>query len=365
MQIKQLTAERFRNLQSLCLEPASDCNVIIGENAQGKTNILEAIWLFTGSKSFRGAKDKEMVAFEQPSAFLQMDFFASGRVQSAQIHIEKNRIATLNELKLSSPAKLAGHFCGIVFSPTHLQLIKDGPQERRKFIDAAYCQLRPAYLSILSEYMHILQQRNTVLKDCKYHRDLADLLDIFSEKLALSAVKVWAARTAYVEKIAPLAAEIYDGISGKKEQLSLCYQSSISVCGLSPEQQKELFLQTLRQNREQDMAMGFTTVGPHRDDLEVTVNANCARTYASQGQQRSAVLALKLAEASLLREVTGEQPIALLDDVMSELDPFRQEYILNHIRDWQVFITCCDPSALLRMNSGKQFHMKQGALIQV
>lgn len=364
MQIKRLQAEGFRNLSSLLIEPASDCNVIIGENAQGKTNVLEAIWLFTGSKSFRGAKDKEMIAFDQTGASLQMDFFAAGRDQTAKLLIDKGRNAVLNDIRLPSASKLAGSFCGVVFSPTHLQLIKQGPQERRHFIDAAYCQLRPGYLTVLSEYLHTLQQRNTVLKDSRRHRELDDLLDIFSDRLASCAVKVWAARTAYVQKLAPIAAEIYGGISGHREKLDIVYQNTVQLQQATPEEQKSLFLKALAENRDQDAAMGFTTVGPHRDDLQVTVDGNCARSFASQGQQRSAVLALKLAEASLLRAVTGEQPVALLDDVMSELDPFRQEYILNHIRDWQVFITCCDPSALLRMNSGKQFHMKQGKLLQ-
>lgn len=363
MQIKQLAAQRFRNLQNFVLEPSPDCNVIIGSNAQGKTNVLEAIWLFTGSKSFRGAKDREMVAFEQQDAVLQMDFFAAGRDQTAQITVDKGRTATLNELKLSSPSKMAGVFCGVVFSPTHLQLIKQGPQERRHFIDAAYCQLRPGYLAVLTEYLHTLQQRNTLLKDSRYNSQVLDLLDIFSERLASSAVKVWAARSAYVQKLAPQAAEIYGGISRQTERFNLVYQNSANIEQLPPEQQKQAFLQALDACREQDLAMGYTTIGPHRDDLLVTVDGNCARAYASQGQQRSAVLALKLAEASLLRQVTGEQPVALLDDVMSELDPMRQEYILNHIRDWQVFITCCDPSALLRMKSGKQFHMEQGVLM--
>ena len=364
MQIKQLTAQRFRNLQDFTLQPSPDCNVIIGPNAQGKTNVLEAIWLFTGSKSFRGAKDREMIAFDQQNALLKMGFFAAQRDQTADIVIEKGRTATLNELKLSSPSKMAGVFCGVVFSPAHLQLIKQGPQERRHFIDAAYCQLRPGYLSVLSEYLHTLQQRNTLLKDSRHNSQVLDLLDIFSDRLATGAVKVWAARQAYIQKLAPQAAEIYGGISRQTEKLEISYQNSANIQQIPPEQQKEAFLSALSACREQDLAMGFTTIGPHRDDLSVTVDGNCARAYASQGQQRSAVLALKLAEASLLRQVTGEQPIALLDDVMSELDPMRQEYILNHIRDWQVFITCCDPSALLRMKSGKQFHMKQGVLIE-
>ena len=361
MRVIQMTAERFRNLQSVCLQPAPDCNVIVGENAQGKTNILEAIWLFTGGKSFRGAKDGEMVAFDQPDALLQMDFFAAGREQTAQVRIDKGRSVCLNGLEWTSPAKLAGHFCGIVFSPTHLQLIKDGPEQRRRFLDAAYCQVRPAYLSALATYLHILRQRNTLLKDCRGHRDLEDLLQVFTEKLVSAAAQVWAARTDYVRQLAPLAAEIYGGISGQREKMTVTYDGTVDLSG-EPSAWPEKLQAALEQAWQQDIVMGCTTVGPHRDDLRIEIDGKPARAYGSQGQQRSAVLALKLAEASLLRQATQEQPIALLDDVMSELDPSRQEYVLNHIRDWQVFITCCDPSALLRMKSGKQFHMERGTL---
>ncbi|MBR7092471.1 MAG: DNA replication/repair protein RecF [Clostridia bacterium] len=363
MLVKQLTAEHFRNLQTLCLQPCEGCNVIVGQNAQGKTNILEAIWLFTGSKSFRGAKDRELVELDRPEALLSMDFTAAGREQKAELHIDKGRSFTLNGIRLASPAKMAGHFCGIVFSPVHLQLVKDGPEARRRFLDAAYCQHRPGYVTVLGTYLRLLQQRNALLKDARFHRDLEGLLDVFSEKLAAAGAQVWAARQAYVRSLTPVAAEIYGGISAEKEKMTLQYRSSVALPP-QEEQWQACFLQALADNREQDLACGSTGVGPHRDDLEIQIDAMPARTYASQGQQRSAVLALKLAEASLLQQTTKEKPVALLDDVMSELDPARQEYILNHILDWQVFITCCDPGPLLRMKSGQQFRIRQGRLLR-
>lgn len=356
MRVDRLAFDGFRNLIAGEVCPGEDVNIFYGDNAQGKTNLLEAIWLFTGARSFRGAKDRELVQFGREQAVLTMDLFAGGRDQQAKLTVDSRRHAELNGLSGSPAAKLAGQFCGIVFSPTHLSLIKDGPEGRRKFVDAAYCQLRPAYIRTLSEYNRVLTQRNAVLKS----EGPEELLCLWDEKLAALGSRIVLARAAYLRKLAPVMDEIYTGLSSGKEKFSVQYLSAVPVG--SEEEIKEGLLRLMQSRRREDRGAGFTTAGVHREDLCAEIDGNSARVFGSQGQQRSAVLAMKLAEAAVLKEVTGEQPIALLDDVMSELDVSRQDYILNRIRGWQVFITCCEPSAVLRLTGGKAFEIKEGKI---
>lgn len=363
MQVSRLSFDGFRNLKTGCFEPAPGVNVIVGENAQGKTNLLEAIWLFTGTKSFRSAKDSDLIAFDSEKSYLEMAFDADGREQNAKITIENRRTATLNGIKQSSAAKLAGVFCGIVFSPIHLSLIKGGPSERRRLIDAAYCQLRPTYVKILSEYARILAQRNALCKARDTGNAAAEMMDLWDRQLAQAGCRILHARQRYVQRMAIAARSIYQGLSSGKEVFDLGYASTVRILPEeTPAEMAMKLYEELRLHRREDFAAGFTTVGPHRDDMEVFIDGNSARSFGSQGQQRSAVLAIKLAEAALLEEVTGEKPIALLDDVMSELDHSRQEYILNHIQDWQVFITCCDPAPLKSLKNGQKTYVKNGKL---
>lgn len=362
MLVTRLSFENFRNLEDSSIRPVPGVNIVYGSNAQGKTNLLEAFWFFTGGRSFRGTKDAETVAFGAQKAVLKLEFTAAGREQEAELSIARRRSAVLNGVPQKAASHLAGQFCAVVFSPAHLSLIKDGPEGRRRFLDAAYCQIRPGYIRVLTEFQRTLTQRNALLKDLRAGLGDGRLLDIWDERLAASGAQVFAARTAYIRRLSRPAEEIYAGLAGGRESFSLRYESSTGEEGVSPEQARERLYEKLHGSHAADLAAGFTTVGPHRDDLTVEISGLSARTYASQGQQRSAVLALKLAEASVLREVTGEQPVALLDDVMSELDVSRQDYILNHIHDWQVFLTCCDPSAVMRLSAGRAFHVERGRI---
>ena len=363
MRVKELSFDGFRNLHSGRWQPDGGVNILYGDNAQGKTNLLEACWLFTGSRSFRGAKDTEMVQFGADAARLGLTFEAGGREQEAAITIKQRRSVSLNGISLPSASKLAGTFCGVVFSPAHLSLIKDGPDGRRRFIDAAYCQLKPAYIGALTEYQKALTQRNAFLKQCKevgFTPEAGEMLDLWDHTLAAAGARLTLARRHYVRRLEPLAATIYDGLSAGREQLTLVWDTPITAESL-PEMAAQ-WLDAFRQARRSDLAVGFATAGPHREDLRVLIQDKEARSYGSQGQQRSAVLALKLAEATLLQDVTGEKPVAFLDDVMSELDTSRQDYILNHIDGWQVFITCCEPSAALKNTAAKVFSVKQGVI---
>ena len=366
MFVRNLTFRHFRNLLPGEFTPGEGVNILYGDNAQGKTNLLEACWLFTGAKSFRGAKDGELVAFGEEKAELSMDFFAAGREQNAAIAIQQRRQAALNGVKLPSATKLAGTFCGVVFSPAHLSLVKDGPEGRRRFVDAAYCQLKPGYVGLLAEYQKVLTQRNAFLRQCRDNGLVSgqvEMLELWDHSLAAAGGRLTFARRHYVERLSPLVTAIYDGLSSGREQLTPLWQSQVPTNGTAAEIAAR-WMDALRQARKADVAAGFSTVGAHREDLQLLLDGTPVRTYGSQGQQRSAVLALKLAEASLLQQVTEEPPVAFLDDVMSELDVSRQDYILNHIEGWQVFITCCEPSPTLRATAGRVFSVRQGQITE-
>ncbi len=360
MIINTLALKQFRNIENMQLHFSDTVNIIYGENAQGKTNILEALWLFTGMKSFRGSKDAEQIHFSFDKATVKVQFDADGLEQSASIEFSDKKSIFLNEVKQSNSTALSERYHAVIFSPEHLSLVKGGPRERRSFCDNALCQIKPGFSEYLSKYKKNLVQRNALLKDYKYNSSIELMLDIFEENLAQLGTQIMLQRKKYLEALQEQAERIYAGISSGKEQMQLLYHSTVNM-----EKEaaiKEQFLEALKKSRTEDMQTLSTSVGPHRDDIEITINGISARKFGSQGQQRSAVLALKLGEANVLKNKTGQQPIALLDDVMSELDEIRQDYILHHIEGWQVFITCCDPNTILRLKKGKTFQIEKGTL---
>ncbi len=370
MKVRELSFENYRNLCSGTFTPDAGVNVIWGSNAQGKTNLLEAIWLFTGGHSFRGSRDADLVRREpdgkpRESARLELKFSGGGREQVAEIKLQNGRRAgTLNGVGKRTASALVGAFCAVVFSPEHLSLVKDGPSERRSFLDSAICQLRPSYAGMLNHYNRTLQQRNSLLKDIPRHGELLDTLEIWDERLAGFGAGIMAERQRYVKRLAPEAGHIYLGISRQKEELGIQYQMTAAAEETAEEQYRQAMVEALRRCRRDDLGAGFTTVGPHRDDLLLTINGAAARVFGSQGQQRSAVLALKLAEAAVLEEIIGEPPVVLLDDVMSELDTQRQEYLLNHLEGRQIFITCCDPANVRLLEHGGVFQVQEGEILQ-
>ena len=352
MRILRLGWENFRNLLPGALEPRAEVNEIFGANAQGKTNLLEAMWLFTGERSFRGARDAELIRRGENAAKLRLSFYSGNREQTAEIAVaDGRRTCVLNGVPKGPCSALIGKFCSVVFSPEHLALVRGGPAERRDFVDSALCQIRPSYAALLSGYSRVLFQRNALLKDIPRHAELIDTLSIWDARLVEYGERVVRRRAEYLEALGGPAAEFYAGISGRRETLSLSYKKSA-----------EDFKKALAEGRREDILTGHTGAGPHRDDVEIEVNGLSARAFASQGQKRSAVLALKLAEAELLTRAEGERPVVFLDDVLSELDADRQGYLLNHLEDFQVFLTCCEPSAGRPAGKGALFRMEGGVL---
>ncbi len=364
MRVQYLRAGNFRNLAEIELYADERVNVIYGSNAQGKTNLIECIWMFTGSRSFRGARDQELIRIGEAEAAAELGFYAQQREQQASLKIGEKKSALLNGVALRSPTELAEAFSAVIFSPVHLDLIKGAPVLRRRFLDAALCNLKPGYAAALGKYNRALRQRGALLKDIPYHSELYDMLDIWDDRLASFGAAVIYTRLSYIRGLSEICFPVYRDISAGREEMEISYDCSAALEGNTREEIKEELLAALRKFRREDVSMGTTGVGPHRDDLEIKISSMPARVYASQGQQRSAAFSLKLGEAGIIKRITGEQPVMLLDDVLSELDDTRQSYVLNRIEESQVFITCCDPSGLMRLSGGSSFRMEDGKITE-
>lgn len=363
MRLERLKLRNYRNIRELELFPDPGINVIYGDNAQGKTNLIEAIYLFTGQKSFRPCKESDLVQLGEKSALLEADFYSGGRSQQATLAMGNKKTATLNELPVT-PTELTGRFFAVVFSPAELSLVQDGPSVRRGFLDAAISQVMPRYLKTLASMNRALFQRNSLLTDLRRYPELADTLDSWDRSFAKLSFSVILARRRYISRLSPHVSQVYGGIASGKESLTAAYQSSFGVDwdGLNTQQCEEAILDLLQQSRGEDIKNGFTTLGPQRDDLELFIDGAAARSFGSQGQQRSCALALKLAECTLIQEICGEEPIVLLDDVFSELDKSRRDFFVQGIEQGQIFITSCERTGLRGFSVGKKFHIKNGAV---
>ncbi len=310
MKILRFAWKNYRNLSGGELIPCDGVNVVRGDNAQGKTNLLEGMWLFTGERSFRGAKDAELIGPKGRESLLRLEFYGGEREQNAELRIAEGRkAAQLNGVPKKSCPALIGEFRAAVFSPEHLSLLSGGPSVRRNFIDAALCQIRPAYAAVCAEYGRALAQRNALLKDIPDHAELLGTLGVWDSRLAKYGERIMRGRAAYLEKLAGPAAGFYSGMCGGRETLTLRYEKNA-----------ENLAKALADSQRADLAAGHTCAGPHRDDVGVQISGMSARTYGSQGQKRSAAVALKLAEAELLTQETGERPVVFLDDVLILLD---------------------------------------------
>lgn len=365
MKVNALRFENYRNLSDNTIFPCESVNVIYGDNAQGKTNLLEALWLFCGGHSFRGSKDSEAVCWGKGFSRLDMRFYGQEREQSASILIQNGKKQVeINGVQKSSAAALIERYCAVVFAPDHLGLIKRGPSERRKFIDSAVCREKLRNAVSLSKYNRALAQRNSLLKEIYRNPNMKSTLGVWDEPLAMAGALVIKNRLEYIAMLSERAEQYHKGISRDRESLETSYVSSLDIDVDSDINDiKNALLSRLEKSVDEDIRAGFTNHGPHRDDIEIKINGRNARSFASQGQQRSAVLSLKLAEASVLRQRMGEQPVILLDDVLSELDNSRQDFLLNELKDCQVFITCCEKSNKEQLRNGKVFQIKNGEVL--
>ena len=368
MKITGFSCGGFKNLKDISITPNERLNILIGENAQGKTNLIEAIWICTGVKSFRSTKDKDMIDLEGERADITLTFEDNARTQTIKYSVMrqdiKNKLITLNGVKLPLPSRLFGNLRCVVFTPEDLSLSKGSPDNRRQFLDLSISQIKGRYASVVQRYNNILEQRNTLLKTIAFGRAQADDLDVWDIQLAKLGSYISMMRYNYSKKLGQVCAGLFDDISKGREKLSLYYQSTIFneleertdySGGLADE-----YLQRLSASRNEDIRLGFTTKGVHRDDLCGIINGVPLREFASQGQHRSAALVMKLSQAYILTEETDDPPVILLDDVMSELDRSRQEFVINKIRGMQVFITCCDMNELISSADGAIYIIENG-----
>lgn len=340
MYIDKIKISNFRNIENLEVQLNKNINILVGDNAQGKTNFLEAIYLSGIGRSFRTHYDKELINFNHKESYIHT-FVNSGVTDKISLGIfnYKNKIIHINGLPVKKLGELLGIMYIVSFTPENLQLVKAGPNERRRFMDMELCQLEKMYYYDLKQYNHILKQRNALLKKIKFTRDAKDTLYIWDEKLIYHGLKIMKSRHRFIGKINSIACDIHFFISNEKENLELVYKNNIS---------EENFSDKLKANLDKDIMYGSTSVGVHKDDLGFFINGKEAKSYGSQGQQRTASLCTKLAEIKLIEEEKREKPILLLDDVLSELDKNRQKFLLKNIRDLQTIITCTGVEDVLK-----------------
>lgn len=360
----RLTTHRcvnFRNIERLELfSPGRGVTVICGANGHGKTNLLESIFLLTGARSFRGSRDAPLIMRNREAAAIESEFFCEDRLQQIKLTIsEKGRIASLNQGSDVKAAALAGKFCCVVFSPEHLNLVKGSPEVRRRFLDTALCQISPAFLANIKRYNRLLAQRNSLLKDAGAVGAALDLLDVYDAQFLEAAIQVTQQRRRFVDELLPLAAGTYAAISEDREHLNFRYISSLFPEGGADYDEG---LRRMAGMRAEEVRAGCCLLGPHRDELAIALDGADARVYASQGQQRCIVLAFKLAEAEIMELRLSERPVLLLDDVLSELDGARQDFLISSITDTQAIITSCAPELILNRAEAEVFVMREGRL---
>jgi DNA replication and repair protein RecF len=366
MIIHSIELENFRNYQTFSAEFSPDCNVITGDNAQGKTNLLEAVAYLSACRSHRAKADSELIRFEEQRAMVRGNLTSRNREFLLEVRMGRGvrRQLKKNGVKLKTTAEMSGILKTVLFCPEDLNLIKAGAVERRRFLDDAICQLRPRYGAALAEYKRLLEQKRRILRDWREKPSLLELLDDFNLRLCQTGAMVIHYRAYFVKKLGEYAPGIHADFSSGREQLELDYETVKTVTDpLAPAQ--VIYGQLcdhMAQHRQAEIDSKSCLSGPHKDDLTVSINGRSVRTYGSQGQTRTAALSLELAQREIFFENDGEYPVLLLDDVLSELDPRRQEFVLNRIRGGQVFITCCERERLSALEAGKILRIENGAL---
>ena len=344
MWINNIKLNNFRNYNNKEINLHENINVFFGENAQGKTNIIESIFLCSIGKSFRTNKEKELIKFNEEKTSVEINYEKSDRTGKIKIEIGDKKQVYLNGIKIKKLSELLGNINVVIFTPDDINILKGGPQNRRKFLDIMISQLRPNYMHILSLYNKTLEQRNNYLKQIKTEKKDENLLEIWDEKLIDYGIKIYEYRKEFLEKIKNKIKNIHQGITNGKEEIEIEYISDAVT--------RQNFLNELKSRRKFDIIKGYTTKGIHRDDFIIYINKKEVGTFGSQGQNRTAMLSLKLSELQVIYDDIGEYPILLLDDFMSELDSKRRESFLNNIKDIQVIITCTEK---LRLENLKYF----------
>ena len=361
MYFKEVELINFRNYENQRIDFHKKVNIILGENAQGKTNLLEALYIMSLGKSFRTSRDNEMIRFGSGLARVKTISEKDGEELTVEIGLIKNKKSLkIDGVKKKKISELLENVYVVIFSPDDLRIVKDEPEKRRKFIDRELCQLKPVYYDELSRYKRALGQRNVLLKE---ENPADSLLDIWDEELAEYGARIILRRGSFIDKLKIISRRIHSDLTEGKEELGLYYESDLPRED-GYERQKLKFQRILREGRERDRLRRTTLRGPHRDDLSIKIGEKDVRIYGSQGQQRTSALSLKLAELMLIEEETGEKPVLLLDDVLSELDRTRQRQLMTSFGDIQIFITATELSGEVASQLGDYalFSVEDGAV---
>ncbi len=364
MKVDTVRLTSFRNYVSQEIAFEADTNVIVGANAQGKTNLLEAIEYLTSGRSFRTRYDRELISFGAGEARIQADFTAEDRAQTLDIRIGDGRRKEIyrNGVRLKTAAELSGSLTSVLFCPGDLNIVREGAALRRRFMDTCLCQLRPGYAAALSDFNRALQGKTRILRDGREKPSLYELLDEYDQRMALMTAHIVRYRQAFIARLSEIAAGIHSQFSAGAETLGLEYTTirDIPDATAPAEENAGIILDHISRHRQAEIASGQCLCGAHKDDIEITINGSSARSFASQGQARTAALSMKLAEREIHFAALGEYPLLLLDDVLSELDETRQSFVLNRIGGGQTFITCCADTGIASRTGGKVITIEGG-----
>lgn len=366
MYCKRISVESFRNIEACEVEFSPGVNILYGDNAQGKTNLIEAIFYASVCRSFRASGVSEMIRFGQKKAVISIDYRDASRDNNIKIQLlgDNKKIAEKNHLRAERMSDIIGSFRAVLFCPEHLSLIKDGPSERRGYLDIAISRISQKYIRSLQRYSYFLKQRNSLIKGAYKDRSAFDAtVDLWSEKLAEEAAYISKERYKFICRIAPYVSEALGKMTGKKENTELIYRGSAGLEGeqyLDTSITKERYISLFSSSHDREIGAGATLWGIHKDDIEIKLNGKNARIFASQGQQRSLALALKLAEGEICREEFGDYPLFLFDDVFSELDETRRDSLLLFGTDKQVIISTCEVATLGKIKAERKIRVENG-----
>ena len=351
MYIDKIKLNNFRNYSEQEIVLDKNINIFYGNNAQGKTNIIESIYLCAIGKSYRTNKDKEIIKLNEPYSKVEINFNKKDRDGKIKVEISDKKIISINDIKAKKMSEVLGNINIVLFNPDDINIFKEGPSKRRRILDVMISQLRPAYVYNLNMYLKTLEQRNNYLKQIKYDNKSEEMLEIWETKLADYAEVIYLYRKEFVEKLKEKIVDIHKKITDNKEKIKIEYISDF--------EKKEQFIKLLEKNRKLDIIKGYTGKGIHRDDLKLYINDKDIEIYGSQGQHRSSILSIKLSELEIIKDEVDENPILLLDDFMSELDKERRENFLEDVKDTQIIITCTDKLELKNENKSI-FYVENG-----
>ena len=373
MYCRRVEVKNFRNIKDAQVDFSPGVNVLVGENAQGKTNLLEAIFYASVGRSFRAANIGEMIKFGEKSAEISLDYQCTDRERADSLSIklftDKKKIVEKNHLKVERMSDIVGSFRAVLFCPEHLSLIKEGPSERRNYLDIAISRISPKYIRSLQRYAYFLKQRNALIKEAYNNRAAFNAtVDLWSEKMAEEAAIISEMRYLFTERVSRLVNSHFEKMTGSRERVDMVYKG---CAGLEREEYldrdkvKAKYMELLSSSHDREISMGATLYGIHKDDADIKLNGKSARIYASQGQQRSLALAMKLAEGEICKEEFGDYPVFLFDDVLSELDDTRRDYMILSATDKQVIISTCEGRFVEKMKADRRIEVKDGTYREI